>query len=66
MYADSRNIGECVGEKYQFSFSPWTISFSSGVNIYFHFVDVLLHYLHLILMMRDVFLEYNKIYMVIL
>ena len=35
-------------------------------NIYFYRVGVLLHYLHLVLMIRDVFKEYNKVYMDIL
>ena len=35
-------------------------------NIYFDYVGVLLHRLYLELMVRGVFLEYNKICMVIL
>ena len=33
-------------------------------NIYFHCVGVLLHHLYLVLMMRDVFLQYDKDYVV--
>ena len=35
-------------------------------NIYFHCISVLLHYLYLVLIIRDVFLEYDKDYVVIL
>ena len=35
-------------------------------NIYFHCVGVLLHYLYLVLMIIDVFLEYDKDYVVII
>ena len=35
-------------------------------NMYFHCLGVLLHYLYLVLMIKDVSLEYDKDYMVIL
>ena len=35
-------------------------------NVYFHCVGVLLHYLYVVLMIRDVFFEYDKDYVVML
>ena len=39
---------------------------SCSKTFYFHCVGVLLHYLYLVLMIKDVFLEYDKVYMIIL
>ena len=36
------------------------------INVYFHCVGVLLHYLYVVLMIRDVFFEYDKDYAVML